>query len=62
MASVASETASAVVRSSCEMLPAGTSSSTNPYMASTAPLQSSSLHAPRRSLGRMRSSFGLTSG
>ena len=46
----------------CEMLPAGTSSSTSPYIAASAPLQSSSLHTPRSSFGRMRSNFGLTSG
>ena len=62
MARVASETTSAVVFSSCEMLPAGTSSSTSPYMASTAPLQSSSLHSTRTSGRRMRSNQGLTSG
>ena len=62
MASVLSETTHAVVRSSCEMLPAGTSSSTSPYITASDPLQSSSLHTPRSSFGRMRSNFGLTSG
>ena len=62
MARVVSETASAVVRISCEMLPPGMSSSTNPYMSRMPPLQSSSLHSPRSRAGRMCSNFGLTSG
>ena len=62
LTSVASETASAVVRSSCEMLPAGTSRNTSPYMASTVPLHSSSLQTMRRTAGRMRSNFGFASG
>ena len=54
--------ASAVVRSSCETLPAGTSTSSRPYMASTAALHSSSLHTSCNARGRMRSNRGFTSG
>ena len=55
MASVTSETASAVVRSSSAMLPAGTNSSTSPYIARIPPLQSSSLQTARSRAGRIRS-------
>ena len=57
-----SETMRAVVFSSCEMLPAGTSSSTNPYISRIDPLQSSSFAAPRSRAGRIRSKYGFTNG
>ena len=62
MASVDRVTIHAVVRSSCEMLPAGMSTSSRPYIASTAALHSSSLHTHRSTAGRMRSNRGFASG
>ena len=59
---IAPAVASFLIATSCETLPAGTSTSSRPYMASTAALHSSSLHTSCNARGRMRSNRGFTSG